>query len=103
MERLSLRNSSSALEDAESTILIPQAAYVDAVRRKAVLPLKLHNAVVCALAENAVHGRGLNVVCEVADKVQEILNRAHILTSVTAPDNGLELPLDVGQLQSFAV
>ena len=33
MERLSLRNSSSALEDAESTILIPQAAYVDAVRR----------------------------------------------------------------------
>lgn len=49
--------------------LVPCVAPDNAVRRKAVLPLKLHNAVVCALAENAVDRRGLDVVCEVADKV----------------------------------
>ena len=67
------------------------------------MPLKLHNAVVCALAENAVDRRGLNVAREAADKVQEILNRAYILTSVAAPDNGLELPLYICQLQALAV
>ncbi|MCE2838621.1 MAG: hypothetical protein LW834_16995 [Cyanobium sp. 49614_E6] len=33
MERLTLRTSTAALDDAESTILIPPAGYIDAVRR----------------------------------------------------------------------
>jgi hypothetical protein len=33
MARLSLRAPAGGLEDAESTILIPQASYIDAVRR----------------------------------------------------------------------
>lgn len=83
--------------------LVPCVAPYYAVRRKAVLLLKLHDAVVGVPTEDAVHGRGLDVVCEAADKVQEILYRAHILPSVAAFYDSLELPLDVRQPQALAV